>query len=65
MSDEEILESMQTKRTKCVVYARVMGERAPLEDDDRSSSVRERVSGVYRASDASDGVKIPPSGREL
>ncbi len=33
------------------------GGRAPLEDDDCSSSVRERVSGAYRASDASDGVK--------
>ena len=31
MSDEEILESMQTKRTKCVVYTRVMGYHRPVE----------------------------------
>ena len=57
MTNSEILENLQEKRTKCTVWSRVMGERAPLEDDDCSSSVRERVSGAYRASDASDGVK--------
>ena len=31
MSDEEILESMQVKRTKCVVYTRVMGYHRPVE----------------------------------
>lgn len=31
MSNEEILESMQTKRTKCVVYTRVMGYHRPVE----------------------------------
>lgn len=31
MSDEEILESMQAKRTKCVVYTRVMGYHRPVE----------------------------------
>lgn len=31
MRDDEILESMQTKRTKCVVYTRVMGYHRPVE----------------------------------
>ena len=31
MSDDEILECMQTKRTKCVVYTRVMGYHRPVE----------------------------------
>lgn len=32
MSDEEMLESMQqAKRTKCVVYTRVMGYHRPVE----------------------------------
>ena len=31
MSDEEMLESMQVKRTKCVVYTRVMGYHRPVE----------------------------------
>ena len=31
MSNEEILESMQAKRTKCVVYTRVMGYHRPVE----------------------------------
>ncbi|WP_257640219.1 hypothetical protein [Campylobacter concisus] len=35
-------------------------ERAPVEDDDCSSSVRERMSGVYRKSDTSDGYKNKP-----
>ena len=31
MSDEEILESSRAKRTKCVVYTRVMGYHRPVE----------------------------------
>ena len=31
MSDEEMLERMQAKRTKCVVYTRVMGYHRPVE----------------------------------
>lgn len=31
MSNDEILESMQAKRTKCVVYTRVMGYHRPVE----------------------------------
>ena len=31
MRDDEILESMQVKRTKCVVYTRVMGYHRPVE----------------------------------
>ena len=31
MTNSEILESIQTKRTKCVVYSRVMGYHRPVE----------------------------------
>lgn len=31
MSDEEILEGMQTRRTRCIVYTRVMGYHRPVE----------------------------------
>lgn len=31
MSDEEILEGMQAKRTRCIVYTRVMGYHRPVE----------------------------------
>ena len=31
MSDKEILESMQAKRTRCIVYTRVMGYHRPVE----------------------------------
>lgn len=31
MRDDEILESLRAKRTKCVVYTRVMGYHRPVE----------------------------------
>lgn len=31
MTNSEILESLQAKRTKCVVYSRVMGYHRPVE----------------------------------
>ena len=31
MSDNEILDALRTKRTKCVVYTRVMGYHRPVE----------------------------------
>ena len=31
MMDDEILESLRAKRTKCVVYTRVMGYHRPVE----------------------------------
>ena len=31
MRDDEILESMQAKRTRCIVYTRVMGYHRPVE----------------------------------
>ena len=31
MSDKEILASLEAKRTKCVVYTRVMGYHRPVE----------------------------------
>nr|DAO98461.1 MAG TPA: anaerobic ribonucleoside triphosphate reductase [Caudoviricetes sp.] len=45
MSDEEILESMQAKRTKCVVYTRVMGYHRPVESFNigKTGEHRERV----------------------
>ena len=45
MSEEEILESMQAKRTKCVVYTRVMGYHRPVESFNigKTGEHRERV----------------------
>ena len=31
MSDKEILQNLQAKRTRCVVYTRVMGYHRPVE----------------------------------
>ena len=31
MRDDEILESMQARRTRCIVYTRVMGYHRPVE----------------------------------
>ena len=31
MSDEEMPESLRTKRTRCIVYTRVMGYHRPVE----------------------------------
>ena len=31
MSDDEILQKLQAKRTRCVVYTRVMGYHRPVE----------------------------------
>lgn len=31
MTDQEILEKLQEKRTRCVVYSRVMGYHRPVE----------------------------------
>ena len=31
MSDEEILQNLQTRRTCCIVYTRVMGYHRPVE----------------------------------
>lgn len=31
MSDEEILQNLQAKRTRCIVYTRVMGYHRPVE----------------------------------
>ena len=45
MRDNEILESMQAKRTKCVVYTRVMGYHRPVESFNvgKKGEHRERV----------------------
>ena len=31
MSDEEILQNLQARRTRCIVYTRVMGYHRPVE----------------------------------
>lgn len=45
MRDKEILESMQTKRTRCVVYTRVMGYHRPVESFNvgKKGEYKERV----------------------
>ena len=45
MSDEEILQNLQAKRTRCVVYTRVMGYHRPVESFNigKTGEHRERV----------------------
>lgn len=45
MSDNEILDALRTKRTKCVVYTRVMGYHRPVESFNigKTGEHRERV----------------------
>ena len=56
MSDEEILESIQTKRTKCVVYIRVMGYHRPVESFNlgKKGEHKERVKFIERRKDETD-----------
>lgn len=56
MSDEEILESMQTKRTKCVVYTRVMGYHRPVESFNvgKKGEHKERVKFKERTKNETD-----------
>lgn len=53
MSDKEILESMQAKRTKCVVYTRVMGYHRPVESFNvgKKGEHKERVKFIERRKD--------------
>ncbi len=45
MSDNEVLDALRTKRTKCVVYTRVMGYHRPVESFNigKTGEHRERV----------------------
>lgn len=56
MSDEEILESMQAKRTKCVVYTRVMGYHRPVESFNigKKGEHKERVKFKERTKNETD-----------
>ena len=56
MSDEEILESMQARRTRCVVYTRVMGYHRPVESFNvgKKGEHRERVKFKERTKNETD-----------
>ena len=56
MRDDEILESMQTKRTKCVVYTRVMGYHRPVESFNvgKKGEHKERVKFKERIKNETD-----------
>ena len=56
MSNEEILESMQAKRTKCVVYTRVMGYHRPVESFNvgKKGEHKERVKFKERTKNETD-----------
>ena len=56
MSDEEILESMQTKRTRCIVYMRVMGYHRPVESFNigKTGKHKERVKFKERIKNETD-----------
>lgn len=56
MSDEEILESMQAKRTRCVVYTRVMGYHRPVESFNvgKKGEHKERVKFKERTKNETD-----------
>lgn len=45
MRDDEILQNLQTRRTRCVVYTRVMGYHRPVESFNigKTGEHRERV----------------------
>ena len=60
MSDEEILESMQAKRTKCVVYTRVMGYHRPVESFNvgKKGEHKERVKFKERTKNETDYTQI-------
>lgn len=56
MRDKEILESMQTKRTRCVVYTRVMGYHRPVESFNigKKGEHKERVKFKERTKNETD-----------
>lgn len=56
MSDEEILDGLQAKRTKCVVYTRVMGYHRPVEGFNlgKKGEHKERIKFKERIKDETD-----------
>lgn len=50
MSDEEILQNLQEKRTRCIVYTRVMGYHRPVEGFNlgKKGEHKERVKFIER-----------------
>lgn len=50
MSDEEILQNLQEKRTRCIVYTRVMGYHRPVESFNigKKGEHKERVKFIER-----------------
>ena len=49
MSDKEILASLEAKRTKCVVYTRVMGYHRPVESFNLGKRRAQRARQILRA----------------
>ena len=56
MRDDEILESLRAKRTKCVVYTRVMGYHRPVESFNigKKGEHKERVKFKERTKNETD-----------
>ena len=56
MGDEDILESMQVKRTRCIVYTRVMGYHRPVESFNvgKKGEHKERVKFKERIKNETD-----------
>ena len=56
MRDDEILESMQARRTRCIVYTRVMGYHRPVESFNlgKKGEHKERVKFIERRKDETD-----------
>ena len=56
MSDEEILQNLQAKRTRCIVYTRVMGYQRPVESFNvgKKGEHKERVKFKERIKNETD-----------
>ena len=56
MRDDEILQNLQTRRTRCVVYTRVMGYHRPVESFNvgKKGEHKERVKFKERIKDETD-----------
>ena len=56
MRDDEILESMQARRTRCIVYTRVMGYHRPVESFNvgKKGEHKERVKFKERIKNETD-----------
>lgn len=56
MSDDEILQNLQAKRTRCIVYTRVMGYHRPVESFNvgKKGEHKERVKFKERIKNETD-----------